>query len=149
MTRPTTEELARRALESVARAHGVSVADVHAAVRGAAEHTKALGALAPEELRCARRSQRWRAHSAGERIRPRPPGHTSRKTQERKKQVTRPTTEELARRALESVARAHGVSVADVHAAVRGAAEHTRALGALAPEELVAYLAHKSRNREP
>jgi len=59
--------------------------------------------------------------------------------------VTRPTTEELARRALESVARAHGVSVADVHAAVRGAAEHTKALGALAPEELVAYLAHKSR----
>lgn len=50
MTRPTTEELARRALESVARAHGVSVANVHAAVRGAAEHTKALGALAPEEL---------------------------------------------------------------------------------------------------
>ena len=48
MTRPTTEELARRALESVARAHGVSVANVHAAVRGAAEHTKALGALAPE-----------------------------------------------------------------------------------------------------
>ena len=47
MTRPTTEELARRALESVARAHGVSVADVHAAVRGAAEHTQALGALAP------------------------------------------------------------------------------------------------------
>ena len=63
--------------------------------------------------------------------------------------MTRPTTEELARRALESVARAHGVSVADVHAAVRGAAEHTKALGALAPEELVAYLAHKSRNREP
>ena len=62
--------------------------------------------------------------------------------------MTRPTTEELARRALESVARAHGVSVADVHAAVRGAAEHTKALGALAPEELVAYLAHKSRNRE-
>lgn len=61
--------------------------------------------------------------------------------------MTRPTTEELARRALESVARAHGVSVADVHAAVRGAAEHTKALGALAPEELVAYLAHKSRNR--
>ena len=58
--------------------------------------------------------------------------------------MTRPTTEELARRALESVARAHGVSVADVHAAVRGAAEHTKALGALAPEEL-----HKSRNREP
>ena len=54
--------------------------------------------------------------------------------------MTRPTTEELARRALESVARAHGVSVADVHAAVRGAAEHTKALGALAPEELVAYL---------
>ena len=47
------------------------------------------------------------------------------------------------------VARAHGVSVADVHAAVRGAAEHTKALGALTPEELVAYLAHKSRNREP
>lgn len=63
--------------------------------------------------------------------------------------MTRPTTEELARRALESVARAHGVSVADVHAAVRGAAKHTQALGALAPEELVAYLAHKSRNREP
>ena len=62
--------------------------------------------------------------------------------------MTRPTTEELARRALESVARAHGVSVANVHAAVRGAAEHTKALGALAPEELVAYLAHKSRNRE-
>ena len=58
--------------------------------------------------------------------------------------MTRPTTEELARRALESVARAHGVSVANVHAAVRGAAEHTKALGALAPEELVAYLAHKA-----
>ena len=50
MTRPTTEELARRALETVARAHGVPVSDVHAAVRGAAEHTQALGALAPEEL---------------------------------------------------------------------------------------------------
>ena len=37
MTRPTTEELARRALESVARAHGVSVADVHAAVKAVAE----------------------------------------------------------------------------------------------------------------
>ena len=63
--------------------------------------------------------------------------------------MTRPTTEELARRARESGARAHGVSVADVHAAVRRAAEHTKALGALAPEELVAYLAHMSRNREP
>ena len=60
--------------------------------------------------------------------------------------MTRPTTEELARRALETVARTHGVPVSDVHAAVRGAAEHTQAL---APEELVAYLAHKSRNREP
>ena len=50
MTRPTTEELARRALETVARAHGVPVSDVHAAVRGAAEHTQTLGALAPEEL---------------------------------------------------------------------------------------------------
>lgn len=63
--------------------------------------------------------------------------------------MTRPTTEELARRALETVARAHGVPVADVHAAVRGAAAHTETLGALAPEELVAYLAHKSRSREP
>lgn len=63
--------------------------------------------------------------------------------------MTRPTAEELARRALETVARAHGVSVADVYAAVRGAAEHTQALGALTPEELVAYLARKSRNREP
>ena len=63
--------------------------------------------------------------------------------------MTRPTTEELARRALETVARAHGVPVSDVHAAVRRAAEHTEALGALAPEELVAYLAHKSRNRLP
>ena len=50
MTRPTTEELARRALETVARTHGVPVSDVHAAVRRAAEHTEALGALAPEEL---------------------------------------------------------------------------------------------------
>ncbi|MFR1189848.1 MAG: hypothetical protein ACLSDI_05020 [Oscillospiraceae bacterium] len=63
--------------------------------------------------------------------------------------MTRPTTEELARRALEAVAKAHGVPVADVRAAVRGAAEHTQDLGALAPEELVAYLAHKSKNREP
>ena len=63
--------------------------------------------------------------------------------------MTRLTTEELARRALETVARTHGVPVSDVHAAVRGAAEHTKALGALAPEELVAYLAHKSRSREP
>ena len=63
--------------------------------------------------------------------------------------MTRPTTEELARRALETVARAHGVPVSDVHAAVRGAAEHTKALGALAPEELVAYLANKSINRKP
>lgn len=63
--------------------------------------------------------------------------------------MTRPTMEELARRALETVARTHGVPVSDVHAAVRRAAEHTEALGALAPEELVAYLAHKSRNREP
>ena len=63
--------------------------------------------------------------------------------------MTRPTTEELARRALESVARAHGgVHIGNRHT-VRGAAEHTKALGALAPEELVAYLAHKSRNREP
>ena len=43
MTQPTTEELARRALETVARAHGVPVSDVHAAVRRAAEHTEALG----------------------------------------------------------------------------------------------------------
>ena len=50
MTRPTTEELARRALETVARTHGVPVSDVHAAVRRAAEHTEALGALTPEEL---------------------------------------------------------------------------------------------------
>ena len=63
--------------------------------------------------------------------------------------MTRPTTEEQARRALETVARTHGVPVSDVHAAVRRAAEHTEALGALTPEELVAYLAHKSRNREP
>lgn len=63
--------------------------------------------------------------------------------------MTRPTTEELARRALETVARTHGVPVSDVHAAVRRAAEHTEALGTLTPEELVAYLAHKSRNREP
>lgn len=63
--------------------------------------------------------------------------------------MTRPTTEELARRALETVARAHGVPVSDVHAAVRRAAEHTEAIGTLMPEELVAYLAHKSRNREP
>ena len=60
--------------------------------------------------------------------------------------MTRLTTEELARRALETVARTHGVPVSDVHAAVRRAAEHTEALGALT---LVAYLAHKSRNREP
>ncbi|MFR3351763.1 MAG: hypothetical protein ACLTR5_06290 [Oscillospiraceae bacterium] len=58
--------------------------------------------------------------------------------------MTRPTTEELARRALETVARAHGVPVSDVHAAVRRAAEHTEALGALTPEELVAYLAHRA-----
>ena len=58
--------------------------------------------------------------------------------------MTRPTTEELARRALETVARTHGVPVSDVHAAVRRAAEHTEALGALTPEELVAYHAHKS-----
>lgn len=63
--------------------------------------------------------------------------------------MTRLTAEALARRALETVARAHGVSVADVHAAVRAAAAHADALGTLAPEELVAYLAHKSRNREP
>ena len=63
--------------------------------------------------------------------------------------MTRPTTEELARRALETVARTHGVPVSDVQAAVRRAAEHTEALGALAPEGRVAYLAHKSRNREP
>ena len=61
--------------------------------------------------------------------------------------MTRPTTEELARRGLESVARAHGVSVADVHAAVRGAAEHTKALGALAPEELLYYLSPMRLNR--
>ena len=63
--------------------------------------------------------------------------------------MTQPTTEELARRALETVARTHGVPVSDVYAAVRRAAEHTEALGTLMPEELVAYLAHKSRNREP
>ena len=54
--------------------------------------------------------------------------------------MTQPTTEELARRALETVARTHGVPVSDVHAAVRRAAEHTEALGALTPEELVAYM---------
>ena len=55
MTRPTTEELARRALETVARAHGVPVSDVHAAVRRAAEHTEALGALTPAQRRFSRR----------------------------------------------------------------------------------------------
>ena len=63
--------------------------------------------------------------------------------------MTRPTAETLARSALEAVARAHGGPVSDVHAAVRAAAAHTDALGALTPEELVAYLAHKSRTREP
>lgn len=63
--------------------------------------------------------------------------------------MTRLTTEELARRALETVARTHGVPSVMCTPAVRRAAEHTEALGALTPEELVAYLAHKSRNREP